>query len=148
MVVKNTSAAQMSTHAPLWGRGSDPHTGRRRRQRRGALCGIGIELAVGPIIWFVSLRSLPGYGGHSGDSVLFIPEEQIDLPKSIGAPATRALVGAGFTSLGQLDGVSAQELTALHGFGPKALPAHPRKRSNNKVNRSAECFTEPARGAV
>jgi hypothetical protein len=48
-------------------------------------------------------------------------EDVVDLPKSIGAPATRALVGAGYTSLGQLAGVSTKELTALHGFGPKAL---------------------------
>jgi hypothetical protein len=47
--------------------------------------------------------------------------DDVELPRGIGAPATRALVGAGYTSLGQLAGVSAKELTALHGFGPKAL---------------------------
>ena len=43
-----------------------------------------------------------------------------DLPK-IGAPATRALVGAGYTQLTQLTQVSAAELLKLHGVGPKAI---------------------------
>ncbi len=43
-----------------------------------------------------------------------------DLPK-IGAPATRALVGAGYTQLAQLTQVSAAELLKLHGMGPKAI---------------------------
>ena len=42
------------------------------------------------------------------------------LPK-IGAPATRALNGAGYTRLSQLAGVSRKELAKLHGMGPKAL---------------------------
>jgi Helix-hairpin-helix domain len=42
------------------------------------------------------------------------------LPK-IGAPATRALAGAGYTSLRQLAGVPRSELEKLHGMGPKAL---------------------------
>jgi hypothetical protein len=43
------------------------------------------------------------------------------LPRSIGAPATRALTGAGYTELSQLAGVPAAELAKLHGVGPKAL---------------------------
>jgi predicted flap endonuclease-1-like 5' DNA nuclease len=43
-----------------------------------------------------------------------------ELPK-IGAPATRALNNAGYTSLGQLAGVPRAELAKLHGMGPKAL---------------------------
>ena len=42
-------------------------------------------------------------------------------PKGIGAPATRALLGAGYTDLRQLAGVPAAELKRLHGMGPKAL---------------------------
>ncbi|MET8041373.1 helix-hairpin-helix domain-containing protein [Micromonospora sp. NPDC005215] len=42
------------------------------------------------------------------------------LPK-IGAPATRALHGAGYTSLRQLAGVPRSDLATLHGMGPKAL---------------------------
>jgi hypothetical protein len=42
------------------------------------------------------------------------------IPK-IGAPATRALNGAGYTALGQLAGVSRSALAKLHGVGPKAL---------------------------
>ncbi|MFI6417061.1 DNA-binding protein [Streptomyces sp. NPDC050842] len=44
-----------------------------------------------------------------------------DLPRGIGAPATRALVAAGYTRLAQLADVPAAELAALHGVGPKAL---------------------------
>ena len=43
-----------------------------------------------------------------------------ELPK-IGAPATRALSNAGYTSLRQLAGVPRAELAELHGVGPKAL---------------------------
>jgi hypothetical protein len=43
-----------------------------------------------------------------------------ELPK-IGAPATRALNNAGYTSLGQLADVPRAELVKLHGMGPKAL---------------------------
>lgn len=42
------------------------------------------------------------------------------LPK-VGAPATRALHNAGYTTLGQLNGVPRQELAKMHGMGPKAL---------------------------
>ncbi|MEU8184966.1 helix-hairpin-helix domain-containing protein [Micromonospora sp. NPDC049044] len=42
------------------------------------------------------------------------------LPK-IGAPATRALHGAGYTTLRQLAGVARSDLARLHGMGPKAL---------------------------
>ena len=43
------------------------------------------------------------------------------LPRSIGAPATRALTAAGYTELRQLANVPAAELSKLHGVGPKAL---------------------------
>lgn len=43
------------------------------------------------------------------------------LPEGIGAPATRALNGAGYTAVEQLDGVPARQLEALHGVGPEAL---------------------------
>ena len=42
------------------------------------------------------------------------------LPK-IGAPATRALNGAGYTELRQLADVPKEDLVKLHGMGPKAL---------------------------
>ena len=44
-----------------------------------------------------------------------------DLPRSIGAPATRALTAAGYLRLEQLAGVPERDLGALHGVGPKAL---------------------------
>ncbi|MBF6436790.1 hypothetical protein [Nocardia cyriacigeorgica] len=43
-----------------------------------------------------------------------------DLPASIGTPATRALHGAGITTLDALSTRTRAELLALHGFGPKA----------------------------
>ena len=43
-----------------------------------------------------------------------------ELPK-IGAPATRALNNAGYTSMRLLAGVPRAELAKLHGMGPKAL---------------------------
>ncbi len=46
---------------------------------------------------------------------------ETDFPKRIGAPATRALVGAGYNRLNQLAGVPVTELKKLHGMGPKAL---------------------------
>lgn len=42
------------------------------------------------------------------------------LPK-IGAPATRALNGAGYTTLRQLADVPRSDLATLHGMGPRAL---------------------------
>jgi hypothetical protein len=44
-----------------------------------------------------------------------------DLPKSIGTPATRALVERGITCLADLEGVAENELAAWHGVGPKAV---------------------------
>jgi Helix-hairpin-helix domain len=48
-------------------------------------------------------------------------DEETGLPKGIGAPATRALLGAGYNRLNQLAGVPVTELEKLHGMGPKAL---------------------------
>jgi predicted flap endonuclease-1-like 5' DNA nuclease len=42
-------------------------------------------------------------------------------PRGIGAPARRALAGAGYTRLDQLAEVTEAELKRLHGMGPKAL---------------------------
>jgi hypothetical protein len=47
--------------------------------------------------------------------------QNAQLPQVIGAPATRALVSAGHTELGDLSGAPMLELTALHGVGPKAI---------------------------
>lgn len=44
-----------------------------------------------------------------------------DLPKSIGAPATRALAAAGITTLDAVAELTDEELLALHGVGPRAL---------------------------
>ncbi|MBC2933121.1 hypothetical protein [Nocardioides sp. zg-1228] len=48
-------------------------------------------------------------------------EEGTPLPRSIGAPATRALRGAGLTTLEQVATRSADELAAMHGVGPMAI---------------------------
>ncbi|QRP50663.1 hypothetical protein I6J71_08230 [Amycolatopsis sp. FDAARGOS 1241] len=44
-----------------------------------------------------------------------------DLPKAIGAPATRALAGAGVTTLAQVADLTDAELLAMHGVGPRAV---------------------------
>ena len=43
-----------------------------------------------------------------------------DLPR-VGAPATRALMGAGHTTLESVAAVPEHELLALHGMGPRAI---------------------------
>ena len=43
------------------------------------------------------------------------------IPQNIGAPATRALTGAGYTTLEQLAKLSEKELLSLHGVGPRAI---------------------------
>ena len=48
-------------------------------------------------------------------------DQESEFPQGIGAPATRALVGAGYSRLSQLAGVPVTELKQLHGMGPKAL---------------------------
>jgi hypothetical protein len=45
----------------------------------------------------------------------------LDAFPKIGAPATRALTQAGYTSLQVLAGVPRAELARLHGVGPKAI---------------------------
>lgn len=47
--------------------------------------------------------------------------EAAGLPTGLGAPATRALLAAGYTDLAQLAGVPEAQLAQLHGVGPKAL---------------------------
>ncbi len=42
-------------------------------------------------------------------------------PPGIAQPALRALAGAGYTSLEQLSKVSEEDLSKLHGMGPKAI---------------------------
>ncbi len=49
-----------------------------------------------------------------------MPSTRDGLP-AIGAPATRALHAAGYTSLAQLAGLRREDLARLHGVGPKAL---------------------------
>ncbi|WP_214105737.1 DNA-binding protein [Acrocarpospora catenulata] len=44
-----------------------------------------------------------------------------DLPPAIGKPATRALLGAGLTTLAQVATRTEKELLALHGVGPRAV---------------------------
>lgn len=49
------------------------------------------------------------------------PGEVDDLPKGIGAPATRALTGAGITTLAHVAALTDSDLLALHGVGPRAV---------------------------
>jgi hypothetical protein len=49
------------------------------------------------------------------------PGEIGDLPKAVGGPATRALTGAGITTLAQVAALTDAELLAMHGVGPRAV---------------------------
>lgn len=49
------------------------------------------------------------------------PGEVGDLPKAIGGPATRALTGAGITTLAQVAALADADLLAMHGVGPRAV---------------------------
>lgn len=44
-----------------------------------------------------------------------------EIPKTLSAPARRALAGAGYTTLAQLSRATERELLQLHGMGPKAI---------------------------
>jgi hypothetical protein len=46
---------------------------------------------------------------------------QVEFPRAIGKPATRALASAGYTHLDQLVFVREKDRAGLHGMGPKAL---------------------------
>jgi hypothetical protein len=48
-------------------------------------------------------------------------KQEHDFPARLGRPATRALLAAGYTLLEQLTKVSAKEILALHGMGPKGI---------------------------
>ena len=48
-------------------------------------------------------------------------QQESDLPIGLGAPARRALVGAGYLRLEQLTRVNEVDLKRLHGVGPNAL---------------------------
>ena len=50
-----------------------------------------------------------------------VPGEVGDLPRSIGRPATQALVQAGFGTLARVAELTREELAAMHGVGPKAV---------------------------
>lgn len=49
------------------------------------------------------------------------PSSDLDLPRAIGKPATRALIGAGYARIDQLARATEADLLALHGVGPKAI---------------------------
>jgi hypothetical protein len=79
-----------------------------------------MALARDPIV-ISRTRVLPRVGGSDEEpdySACVIALDQ--LPK-VGAPATRALEAAGYTSLKDLAGVSRGHLANLHGVGPKAI---------------------------
>jgi hypothetical protein len=50
-----------------------------------------------------------------------VTSQEDDFPSGLSQPARRALVGAGFTRLEQLAGVSEDEIRRLHGMGPRGL---------------------------
>jgi len=110
--------------------------------------GVGLLLiAVGAILRFgISTVSTHGVAIHTiGDILMLVGVLGVVLwlvvwaPRSIGAPATRALTAAGYTELRQLANAPAAELSKLHGVGPKALRL--------KRSRRTECPWAGAPGA-
>ncbi|NEW40219.1 hypothetical protein GV792_12260 [Nocardia cyriacigeorgica] len=65
-------------------------------------------------------------------------QESGDLPTSIGKPATRALHGAGITTLAELATHTRAELLALHGFGPKAARVLDEALQNHGISFAGE----------
>jgi len=63
----------------------------------------------------------PGLAARAETADSAVPGAVGDLPRSIGSPATRALAGAGLTTLARVAALSDAELLALHGVGPKAV---------------------------
>jgi hypothetical protein len=48
-------------------------------------------------------------------------KQQDDFPEGLSRPALRALAGAGYVRLEQLAEVSEDEVSGLHGMGPRGL---------------------------
>lgn len=48
-------------------------------------------------------------------------KQEHDFPARLGRPATGALLAAGYTRMQQLTTVTAREILALHGMGPKGI---------------------------
>jgi|GEM_PF-596977 len=69
--------------------------------------------------WFATAPQELGAALAAADTAE--PGQVGDLPASIGRPATRALAGAGLTSLSDVARRTDAELLALHGVGPKAV---------------------------
>lgn len=69
--------------------------------------------------WFATAPQELGAALAAADTAE--PGQVGDLPASIGRPATRALAGAGLTSLADVARRTDAELLALHGVGPKAV---------------------------
>ena len=59
--------------------------------------------------------------GRPEQYAAFVADHGTDFTEGIGAPATRALAAAGYTTLSDLAGVPVSALQQLHGVGPKAL---------------------------
>ncbi|MGF0115003.1 hypothetical protein ACQFYA_01585 [Promicromonospora sp. Marseille-Q5078] len=69
--------------------------------------------------WFVRAPRRLAAAVASADAAA--PGEVGDLPAAIGRPATRALAGAGLTTLAAVGDRSDAELLAMHGVGPRAV---------------------------
>ena len=69
-------------------------------------------------------------------------------PDKLSEPAQRALASAGFTRLEELTTVSEAELGKLHGMGPKADPAAPRRAGRAEPVVRAEALTRPGRAIL
>lgn len=106
----------------------EDHRSAERLERRGKPIGVRVPLAdlngqaLNYLVrraWYARAPKRLADSMAAADSAE--PGEVGDLPRSIGRPATRALAGAGITSLAEVAKRSEKEISALHGVGPKAV---------------------------
>ena len=68
------------------------------------------------------MATLSCLGTAQPNTLKSVTDAPTEFPKGIGAPATRALEGAGYSRLEELADVPASGIAKrLHGMGPKAL---------------------------
>lgn len=104
------------------------HPTGERWERAGTPVGFGVPLAdvngkdLNALVRRAWLSRAPRRLAEAAEAAASaVPGEVGDLPRAIGAPATRALAEEGLTTLEQVAALTEAELGALHGVGPKAV---------------------------
>lgn len=82
---------------------------------------VGVAVALTEVNGMVANSLMHRAWAHARPSGAPAPATIVDVPPSIGRPATRALAEHGIGSLSDLAGHARTEIAAWHGVGPKAL---------------------------